>query len=1856
MDTCELYQSQLLDHLYDLLEGDELQALQQHLADCAACRTALDRARNQQALLAAAAKMDFAATVSFEAPPAIIPLVGRGADGGIPLRRRRLTWVAAAAAVLLLLLGGLTWPAISSFRDYAAVKEEVETQERAIALARKHIKDAQGELGRADLERTRRETELRKAAEERQLKVVVSGPETVQPGAPNQFQIQTRSLSEQIVPAQLTVRVRDQAQQVLYEEKDLRSTGNFTLALPPNLPLKPNTRLSLEFLARRDGGPQEEVREELSLAQPVYVTHLTTDKPLYQPSETVHFRSLTLDRFSFKPPEEEFHLKYTLRKPSHEEVVILTGTSRLIREQNQKKVTVQGPDGKPIRGVGAGEFRLDASAGGGEYTLIVSEMNNRFPPQERKFLVNSYEKHNLEKVLEWSRKSYGEGDEVLANCKVTKAGGGAVKCQVQARVTIDGVTYSADGKPSDQPILLATDQEGKVAVRFHLPRNIDRGLGTLSVNFFDGASNETLNKPIPIVLKKLDIEFFPEGGDLVAGVSNRVYFQVRSTLGKPADLRGKIVDADGKMVKEGVETLTVADQPGANQGMGLFAFTPEADKKYELIVEAPIGIQGKYKLPHVETDKVALSIPQGVTAPGEPLRIIVHNPARDRSLLVGAYCRGRLMDHQSVAVKKGDRATVELRPSQEMGGVYRVTVFEQLPAGGNRRNLQPLAERLVYRQPSQHLQLAVRPDKQQYIPGDLAKLTVTAMDEKGQPAPAIILVGVVDRSVITMADDKTARTMPTHFYLTTEVRRPEDLEHADFLLTEHSRAKVALDLLLGTQGWRRFAEQNPTRFRQNGTDAERLVVAIGQSSTKTVDFLKKDLEQIDREFQEQVARLNDERASATETLQKAMAAPAYVSASSRLAKYRGFYEKLQTQTLPLVGVAILLVAFVALIVLAFRSVRRAAPLYAGAGACAMLLLGVLVFQVEREKSEAIRLAERLAEDNRPKPQVAMAPAAPMPMDDKAAPWPDAEVAKNAQGMMPPAPMMPAPPPAGRAPRAAHILKPMTMPKTPDGLKGGPARERAGAALDQNRMLNKKLDEGLEKEQQEFKQVNGDRPQVGGGGAANKPALEQVDRRAPGLAAGLPFGLGGIRAGVAPVMIPPQPPPPPLVVREYAHIRSADARPEVRNDFTETVYWNPVLVLPDGKGEVSFNLSDAVTSFEVAVMGHGLDGRIGSVTTDLASRLPFSLAPKLPIEVTSSDKIDVPVSIANNTSDPRSVSLRLSTVGLALREGSKQEDQLTVPANKSVRRVLRLQPNLVEGVATLELVGEARPFAIDTIRRTFPVVPDGFPVIVSRSDVLEKVGQYEVDLPQSWVKGTLQLKAEVYPSTLADLQKGLEALLREPGGCFEQTSTSNYPNLLILDYLKETEQAKPEIEQRALAMLDRGYRQLTGFECPYGGQTRHGYEWFGAADSAHEALTAYGLLEFRDMARVYKVDPAMVERTRQYLLDQRDGKGGFKRNPRALDSFGRAPEDITNAYIIWALTESGKEDDVTKELDTLASQAKTSKDPYFLGLVANSLLNRDRAADGIAMLKALADLQKDEGHLDATRTSITGSGGRDLQIETTALAVLGWLKANRPAEFNQPVQKAIKWIGQQRGGYGGFGSTQSTILALKALIGFAKANKRTTQAGELRLFVREKCLATRSFEAGTQDALTVTLPDAEKHLKAGKNPVRVEISGDKNVFPCTLSWTYRTVQPISAGNAPVQLTAKLDRQNAAEGDTVHLTVTLRNTQDKGQGMAVAIVGLPAGLSLPEDLKQLKQHAELRNNGTERGLISYFETRGRELVLYWRDMAPNQKIEVPVDLICRVPGEYRGPASRSYLYYNSDTKFWVEPLQMTIMAKE
>jgi A-macroglobulin TED domain/Alpha-2-macroglobulin family len=1891
MHTCPECQAQLLEYLYDLLDAPERQAMQAHLAGCALCRAALTKAENHQKLLATAARMEFP-NVRFQAPveriaPSVVPM-SRPIKKARPWRR----W--AAAAAILLALAGLSAPGYWMERDYSQANRII-TEKKAVALAANQRRaDALAQI--RDLPRLENEkiAAVQKAERETQLKISVRGPATATAGAPSTYEVDTDNLNGQPVAANLTAHLEygETKQAVNGLIPVVRAgDGKYNLTLPADLPLKPQQPLTLWVSANRlDGAQSAQVSEKLDLASPVYVTHLDTDKPMYQPGEVVYYRSLTLERFSLKPAQEDLRLTYELVTPTGGKQTLIQGANGLSDAGGGEML---GPDGKPIRGVGAGELLLEPNLEGGEYTLVCREEANRFPAQRRKFLVNNYPKPQLNKKLDYSRSTYGPGDEVSALCSAFRANGDPVRNQpVEATVMIDDKKYGADGKETQQPLHFQTDAQGTVVVHFKLPAAMERGQASLGVTFL-GNPVETIARPLPIVLKKLNVEFYPEGGDLVADLPNRVYFQVRTTLGKPADLTGRLFE-DGKETPVAVQTLHDAKEPGVNQGEGRFEFTPKSGKKYELQIDSPIGINSRVPLPDVKEDGVALSVPDGTAEAGQPIKAIVHSK-KPRDLMVGLYCRGRLL--HSVQLKKGEIEAV-LSPTDGAGGVCRVTVFEETAVNGDRRELKPVAERLVYRQPTERLTVNIRPNLSSYVPGQKVQLGVETFNEKGEPAPAVVMLAVVDKSILTLADEKTYRQMPTHFLLTSEVRKPEDLEYADFLLGPQAKAMEALDLLLGVQGWRRFAQQDPAKFREKNVidkeEAESLLVMEGQSPRKT-DGAEEEIDAIRKSTDAELAQLNEQANQARSAAAAALGDPGYASAVTKVDSYKLLGEQVRVIGTPLVGAALLTAALIFLIVGVVRGMKRAAPWYAGALASVALLIGVVLFyrtsEMKPMQMDAGRQMARLDEiTDLPAPAKDVereftAPegaAADMALDDNeklaknadafdfadangaphaaktAAPTPLAAglgaLARPATGMMGRGGAKPGEDKFGvlNAPQGNFALKAGLQ----DQLHGEPQGQAkdlglqqeffAGAAQDAppkdrrfDGLKRKGLAEGLDRgallEQTKMGTVLADRDEAQGVLKRLQKQRQQVLFRR----------LGGIPA--------PLPPTVKMVVREYAHEHPAGATPELRSDFAETLCWRPALVLPNGKADVSFDICDSAVTFQALAFAHTLDGRLGAGVKVIESRLPFALQPAVPIEVTSSDKIDVPVSVANNTPERRDVQVTLKTHNnLKLLDGNENAS-FAVDGDKTARPLYRFQPTIKEGEATLEFTGKTEPFAYDGVRAAFRVAPEGFPVAESHSEVLEGSASQTVTLPETWVKGTLKCQVQVYPSTLADLQKGLDSLLREPNGCFEQTSTSNYPNLLILDYLKESNQTKPEVESRARELLGRGYTKLTSFECTNTAKNdKEGYEWFGGTAPAHEALTAYGLLQFRDMARVRDVDPAMLKRTQDFLMSRRDGKGGFLRNPAAIDSFGRAPDDVTNAYIVWALTESGKDDDLTKELNTLGEQAKTSKDPYFLSLVANSLINRARTDEGVKLLQTVAGAQKEDGHLDAEKTSITGSGGRDLEIETTALAVLGWLKAN-PGTFNAPLQKAVKWIGQQRGGYGGFGSTQSTILALKALIAYTNANKRTAEGGEIRLYVGDKEEAKLQFAPGAAEALTLALPDAEKVLQPGPNKVRVEITG-KNTFPYTLAWTYQTLKPASADDCPVRLETKLSQTEVQEGGLVRLNMTLKNVSGNGQGMATVILGLPGGLTVPEDMKQLKQYTRVPEDGS-RPLVSAFEIRGRELVLYWRDLAPDQTIQVPLDLIARIPGEYSGPASRGYLYYNADHKHWVEPLRVKIAAK-
>jgi hypothetical protein len=718
------------------------------------------------------------------------------------------------------------------------------------------------------------------------------------------------------------------------------------------------------------------------------------------------------------------------------------------------------------------------------------------------------------------------------------------------------------------------------------------------------------------------------------------------------------------------------------------------------------------------------------------------------------------------------------------------------------------------------------------------------------------------------------------------------------------------------------------------------------------------------------------------------------------------------------------------------------------------------------------------------------------------------------------------------------------------------------------------------------------------------------------------------AGWAPVRVFPVP----------RYTRSYDGP---RTDFRETIYWNPS-VQTDGAGNATLDLytSDAVTAFRVTAEGFSTTGTPGAGQLAIQNKLPLLLETHLPVEVTAGDKIDLPITLSNETDEALDARL-VASFGSAFKVlKNPVSGAIRIPAQTKQTVVFPLEV-LATGGADVDLVLGARGLE-DKLKKTIRVVKKGFPYEVSASGTASKTkrSRHELDLTAA-LAGSFEAKVTMYPSPVASMTQGMEGMIREPGGCFEQTSSTNYPNIMILSYLQSADSADPQLVDKTHGTLDRGYKLLTGYETK-----QKGYEWFGQTPG-HEALTAYGLMEFADMAKVYDVDKKMMERTAEWLMSRRDGKGGFQRSATALDSFGRANETTTNAYIMWALAEAGRTQQMGAEMNASKQLGESTKDPYLLALAANTMFaakaagyGRESSADGAGMAKRLAAMQGANGAWTGAAQSITMSGGDSLTIETTALAVLALIKASPNNEYAAQIRSGTDYLNKSRGGYGQWGNTQATILGLKALTAYSESSKQMATSGKATVFVNGQLVKSIDFEKGRRDALV--WDDLAGKLTPGKNTIEIELEGDASL-PYSIAVGYRAVRPQSSPAAKVTLDAKLLKTQSRMGEGVTLRAHVENRTSEGLPMTLARVGIPGGMVF-----QTWQLKELR----DKGLIDFYETRPREVILYWRALAPNAKKDVDINLLSSVPGTYEAPASSAYLYYTAEDKAWTAPVAITI----
>lgn len=711
----------------------------------------------------------------------------------------------------------------------------------------------------------------------------------------------------------------------------------------------------------------------------------------------------------------------------------------------------------------------------------------------------------------------------------------------------------------------------------------------------------------------------------------------------------------------------------------------------------------------------------------------------------------------------------------------------------------------------------------------------------------------------------------------------------------------------------------------------------------------------------------------------------------------------------------------------------------------------------------------------------------------------------------------------------------------------------------------------------------------------------------------------------------------VLVREFAHQVRKDRKPTDRVDFEETLYWNAGIKTDAKTGEatINFGLNDSVSTFRVFADAFTGDGAVGAANAGIESVQPFYAEAKLPLEVTAGDQILLPISLINATENPLSSAVLNVDLKGDFKLASVQGSNAILPAGSRERWIQPIDVGVKNGLSAFVLTANAGAFE-DKVTRNLVVKPKGFPIEKTFGGMIGPDAPviHTITIPSEMAPASLATNSAVYPTPLANLTEALQRLIQDPNGCFEQTCSTSYPLTMAQQYFLSHTGVDPKLVEESRKKLDSGYKMLVSYWCP-----DKGYEWFGE-NPGHEALTAFGLMHFTDMAQVREVDQNMVATTRNWLVNQRDGQGGFTRKRRSLHTWVE-DKDCSNAYIVWCLLETGQPAaDLKPELTSLKTASTNSQDSYVLALAANGLHLAGDKVEAKKLMDRLAEKQKEDGSVSGIKHSIVASEGEALMIEGVSLATLAWM---RDPAYAGNVERGIKFLADSCKA-GRYGSTQSTVLALRAIVTYDKLRARPKAPGKVRIFVDGQPIGDwAEFNASTQGA--IKLPDLSELLTPGQHKLEIRMDGGAPM-PYSIAVKYNAITPTSDDACKIALNVRMAQNQLLEGAATEANVTVINKTKAVLPTPIAIIGLPGGLEPRHD--QLKELVK-------KGKIDAYEVRGREVVLYWRAMAADAKLEIPLSLIAAVPGTYTGPASRAYLYYTDEHKNWVDGVQVQIAAK-
>ncbi|KAG6924828.1 alpha-2-macroglobulin like 1, partial [Chelydra serpentina] len=489
------------------------------------------------------------------------------------------------------------------------------------------------------------------------------------------------------------------------------------------------------------------------------------------------------------------------------------------------------------------------------------------------------------------------------------------------------------------------------------------------------------------------------------------------------------------------------------------------------------------------------------------------------------------------------------------------------------------------------------------------------------------------------------------------------------------------------------------------------------------------------------------------------------------------------------------------------------------------------------------------------------------------------------------------------------------------------------------------------------------------------------------------------------------------------------------------------------------------------------------------------------------------------------------------------------------------------------------------------------------------------LPEGVLEGSGRATVSVIGDIMGTALQNLHQLLRLPFGCGEQNMVMFAPNIYVLQYFEKTKQASPEIRNKALEFMKTGYQRQLLYKHDNGS-----YSAFGKHDAEGNTwLTAFVARSFGQASSYLYIDEQHIQDAVRWLGQNQLPSGCFQSVGKLFNNAlkGGVDDDISlTAYITAALLELHMEKNGTMVADALLCLKKASHDVNntyaqalmaYVFTLANDMETRQQLLEPLdqeaGKLGGYLSQAKDKDPLEEVMEDSSSV------IETMAYILLAHISKPEVSEAEIAASSQIvRWLTSQRNPYGGFTSTQDTVVALQALARYAALTYH--EAEGVTVTVNSTEGSQQEFHVDKKNQLVLQ----QKSLHQVPGEYVVQAVGNGCVY-VQMTLRYNVPPPESKETFVLDVKTAPDECNhaARKGFDLHVQVSYVGDREISNMALIEVTMLSGFVPVKKSVKKLKKMPLVKKTEIQLNQLTiYLEELGKSPLNF--TISVKQEIEV------------------------------------------